>query len=120
MCSSEGAETERRQHDHTPIFKNALILTHYTDLFTNRNLKKKENYKEVQLIFIFLEAFRDPFVTAAEVASESSSSTRANLHSQSPQSHVHRPTSVPTSHPSIPPPENRAKDQVFTKDDPRD
>jgi hypothetical protein len=31
-------------------------------------------------LFIFLEAFRDPFVTAAEPASRSSSGTRANLH----------------------------------------
>jgi hypothetical protein len=31
-------------------------------------------------LFIFLEAFRDPFVTAAEAALKSSSGTRANLH----------------------------------------
>jgi hypothetical protein len=31
-------------------------------------------------LFIFLEVFRDPFVTAAEAASQSSSGTRANLH----------------------------------------
>jgi hypothetical protein len=31
-------------------------------------------------LFIFLEAFRDPFVTAAEAALQSSSGTRANLH----------------------------------------
>ena len=31
-------------------------------------------------MFIFLEAFRDPFVTVAETISQSSSGTRANLH----------------------------------------
>ena len=31
-------------------------------------------------MFIFLEVFRDPFVTAAEAASQSSSSIKANLH----------------------------------------
>jgi hypothetical protein len=31
-------------------------------------------------LFIFLEAFRDPFITAAEAASQSSLGTRSNLH----------------------------------------
>ena len=31
-------------------------------------------------MFIFLEAFRDPFVTADKAASQSSLGTRANLH----------------------------------------
>jgi hypothetical protein len=31
-------------------------------------------------LFIFLEAFGDPFVTAIEAASQSSQGTRANLH----------------------------------------
>ena len=31
-------------------------------------------------MFIFLEAFKDPFVITAEAASQSSSGTRANLH----------------------------------------
>jgi hypothetical protein len=63
-------------------------------------------------MFIFLEAFRDPFVTAAEAASQSSSGTRANLHkaeaaeeglllgesTEYTASQAHRPTPVPTTH----------------------
>ena len=73
-------------------------------------------------MFIFLEAFRDPFVTAAEAASQSSSGTRANLHkveaaeedlllgeSANTASQAHRPTPVPTTHPPIPSPAIRAK-----------
>ena len=74
-------------------------------------------------MFIFLEAFRDPFVTTAEAASQSSSGTRANLHKveaaeeslfldESAEYTVfqaYRLTSVPTTHPSIPPPVTRAK-----------
>ena len=65
-------------------------------------------------MFIFLEAFRDPFVTTAEAASQSSSGTRANLHkveaadedlllgesAEYTASQAHRPTPVPTTHPS--------------------
>ena len=74
-------------------------------------------------MFIFFEAFRDPFVTAAEAASQSSSGTRANLHkveaaeeglllgesAEYTASQAHRPTPVPTMHPSITPPATRAK-----------
>ena len=74
-------------------------------------------------MFIVLEAFRDPFVTAAEAASQSSSDTRAKLHkveaveeglllgesAEYTASQAHWPTPVPTMHPSIPPPATRAK-----------
>ena len=74
-------------------------------------------------MFIFLEGFRDPFVTAAEATSQSSSGTRANLHKvetadkdlllgesvEYTASQAHRPTPVPTTHSSIPPPATRAK-----------
>jgi hypothetical protein len=84
-------------------------------------------------LFIFLESFRDPFVTAAEFASQSSSglnslpnrrqAPRANLHeveaakeglligesAEYTASQAHRPTPVRTTHPSIPPPATRAK-----------
>ena len=74
-------------------------------------------------MFIFLEAFRDPFVTAAEAASQSSSDTRAKLHkveaaeeglllgesAEYTASQTHRPTLVSTTHPSIPPPATRTK-----------
>jgi hypothetical protein len=85
-------------------------------------------------MFVFLEAFRDTFVTAAESASQSSSGTRANLHKVEAAeeglllgesveyivSQAHRPTPVPMTHPSIPPPETRAKLRfspkiIFTK-----
>jgi hypothetical protein len=74
-------------------------------------------------LFIFLEVFRDLFATAAETASQSSPSTRADLHkvevteegllrgesAEYTASQAHRPTPVPTTHPSIPPPATRAK-----------
>jgi hypothetical protein len=64
-------------------------------------------------LFIFLEDFRDPFITTVESASQSSSSTRANLHeveaAQETASQAHRSTPVPTTHPSIPSPATRAK-----------
>ena len=74
-------------------------------------------------MFIFLEAFRDPFVIAGEAASQSSPGTRANLlmveateeglllgeSAEYTASQAHRPTLVPTTHPSIPPPATRAK-----------
>jgi hypothetical protein len=77
-----------------------------------RGPKEKENYKE----FISLKAFSDPFVAAIEAVSQSSSSTRAKLHkveaaeeglllSESAEytaSQAHRPTPVPTTHPSFP------------------
>jgi hypothetical protein len=56
-------------------------------------------------LFIFLEAFRDPFITTAESASQSSSGTRANLH----KVEAAHETPVPTTHPSIPSPATRAK-----------
>jgi hypothetical protein len=80
-------------------------------------------------LFIFLEAFRDPFVTTAEPASRSSPSTRANLHKveaaeeglllgesaeyTAPQ--AHRPTPISTTHPSIPPLATRAKLRFLPK-----
>ena len=81
-------------------------------------------------MFLFLEAFRDPFVTAAETASQSSSSIRANLHkveateeglllgesTEYTASQAHQPTPVPTTHPSIPPRSNPSKAQIFIKD----
>jgi hypothetical protein len=74
-------------------------------------------------LFIFLETFRDPFVTAAEAASQSTSGIKANLHkvevaeegllpdetTQYTTSQVHQPTQIPTTHPSIPPPAIREK-----------
>jgi hypothetical protein len=42
--------------------------------------RKGKLRRSLKLLFIFLEAFRDPFVTAAESASQSSPGTRANLH----------------------------------------
>jgi hypothetical protein len=74
-------------------------------------------------LFIFLEAFGDPFVTGTEAASQSSQGTRANLHkveaaekglllgelAEYTASQEHRPTLIPKTHPSIPPPATRAK-----------
>jgi hypothetical protein len=74
-------------------------------------------------LFIFLEAFKEPFVTAVEAASQSSSGTRANRHKveaaeeglllgksvEYTASQTHRPTLIPTTHPLIPPSETRAK-----------
>jgi hypothetical protein len=74
-------------------------------------------------LFILLEAFRHSFVTVAESASQSSLDTRVNLHKvkaaeeglllgesvEYTASQAHRPTPVPMTHPSIPPPATRAK-----------
>jgi hypothetical protein len=73
-------------------------------------------------MFIFLEAFSDPFVAAVEAASQSSSGTKAKPHkveaaeeglllgksAEYAASQTHRPTPVPMTHPSIPPPTTRA------------
>jgi hypothetical protein len=73
-------------------------------------------------MFIFLEAFSDPFVTAVETASQSSSGTKVKLHkveaaeedlllgksAEYAASQAHRLTLVPTTHPSIPPPATQA------------
>jgi hypothetical protein len=76
-----------------------------------------------KLLIICIEIFRDPFVTAIEAASQSSLGTRANLHkveaveeglllgesSEYTASQAHRPTPVPTTHPSKPSPATRGK-----------
>jgi hypothetical protein len=73
-------------------------------------------------MFIFLEAFSDPFVAAVEAASQSSPGTRAKLHkvevaeeglligesTEYAASQADQPTPVPTTHPSIPPLATRA------------
>jgi hypothetical protein len=73
-------------------------------------------------MFIFLEAFSDPFVPAVEAASQSSLGTKVKLHkveaaeqglllgesAEYTASQAHRPTLVPTTHPSFPPPATRA------------
>jgi hypothetical protein len=73
-------------------------------------------------LFIFLEAFSDPFVTTVEAASQSSSGTRAKLHKveaaeeglllgesvEYAASQAHWPTPVPTTHPSLPSPATKA------------
>ena len=66
----------------SPFFKGKYIdFSVLHQPFHKQDFKEKENYKKnPKLMFIFLEAFRDPFVTAAEAASQSSSDTRANLH----------------------------------------
>ena len=88
--------------------------------FHKQDSKEKENYKKAQSSCS--SAFRDPFVTAAEAASQSSSGTRANLHkveaaeeglflgelAEYTASQAHWSTPVPTTHPSIPPPATRA------------
>jgi hypothetical protein len=76
---------------------------------------------------MFATASKDPFITAAESASQSSLDTRVNLHKVEAAeeglllgksavytaSQAHQPTSVPTTHPSIPPPATRAKSSDF-------
>jgi hypothetical protein len=85
--------------------------------------RKGKLQRSLKLLFIFLEASRDSFVTAAESASQSSPGTRANLHqveaaeeglllrelAEYTASQAQWPTPVPTTHPSIPPPATRAK-----------
>jgi hypothetical protein len=72
-------------------------------------------------MFIFLEAFSDPFAAAVETASQSPPGTRAKLHkveaakeglllgesAKYAASQAHRPP-VHTTHPSFPPPATRA------------
>jgi hypothetical protein len=58
------------------------MLTHYTDLFKTRPgpQRKGKLQRSSKLLIIFLETFRDPFVTANEAASQSMSDARAKLH----------------------------------------
>jgi hypothetical protein len=58
--------------------QNVLILAQYTVSFTNGIPKKIT--KSLKLLSILLEALRDPFVTAAEAASQSSPDITNNLH----------------------------------------
>jgi hypothetical protein len=74
-------------------------------------------------LFIFLETFRDMFVTAAEAASQSPPGITTKLHkveaaeeglllgesAEYTVSQAHRPTPISTTHPSIPPSATRAK-----------
>jgi hypothetical protein len=69
-----------------------------------------------KLLFIFLEAFSDPFVAVVKAASQSSPGTSAKLHkveaaeeglllgksADYAASQAHQPTPVPTTRPSIP------------------
>jgi hypothetical protein len=69
-------------------------------------------------MFIFFEAFSDPFVPAVEAASQSSLGTKVKLRkvetaeeglllgesAEYTASQAHRPTIVPTTHPSFPAP----------------
>jgi hypothetical protein len=78
-------------------------------------------------LFIFLEAFKEPFVTAVEAASQSSSGTRANRHKveaaeeglllgksvEYTASQTHRPTLIPTT-PFDSTVGNPSKAQIFT------
>jgi hypothetical protein len=96
---------------------------YYTGLFTNRILKKRKITKK----FIFLEVFSDPFVAVVKIASQSSPGTRAKLHkveeaeeglllgetAEYAASQAHRPTPVPTTHPSVGNPRNA---QISSKD----
>jgi hypothetical protein len=73
-------------------------------------------------LFIFVEAFSDPYVPAVEAASQSSLGTKVKLHkveaaeegillgesAEYTVSQAHQPTLVPTTHPSFPPPATRA------------
>jgi hypothetical protein len=74
-------------------------------------------------LFIFLEAFRDLFLTTTKPVSRSLSGTRANLHkveaaeeglllgesAEYTASQAHQPTLISMTHPSIPPLATRAK-----------
>jgi hypothetical protein len=79
-------------------------------------------------LIIFLKAFKDPFVTAAEPASRSSTGTRANLHkveaseeglllSESAEYTAPGASATPisTTHPPIPPSATRAKLRFLPK-----
>jgi hypothetical protein len=102
--------------------EHVLILAYYTDLFTNKTRKKRKIAKKFKTLVIFLEAFSDPFITAVEATSQSSPGTRAKVHkveaaeegllpgesTEYAISQAHRPTPVPTTHPSFPPPTTRA------------
>jgi hypothetical protein len=103
--------------------EDALILMHYTGPFKKELQIKEKLQKSTKLLFIFLEDFRDPFITAAKATSQSSSGTRANLHkveaaeeslllresAEYTTSQAHRPTSISMTHPLIPPLATRAK-----------
>jgi hypothetical protein len=85
--------------------------------------KKEISKKLSKLLIIFLEAFGDLFVAATEATFRSSPGTRANLHkvesteeglllgelAEYTASQAHRPTPVPTMHPSKPLPATREK-----------
>jgi hypothetical protein len=73
-------------------------------------------------LFVFLEAFSDPFAAAVKTASQSSPETIAKLYkveaaeeglllgetAEYAASQAHRPTPIPTTHPSFPSPATRA------------
>jgi hypothetical protein len=81
-------------------------------------------------MFIFLEAFNDPFVATVESTSQSWPGTRAKLHkveaaeeglllgklAEYAASWAHQPTTVLMTHPSFPPPATRAILRFFSKD----
>jgi hypothetical protein len=62
--------------------KNVLILIHYiTPACLQIVLQRKEKLQQSsELLIIFLEVLRDPFVTTIEAASQSLSDTGAKLH----------------------------------------
>jgi hypothetical protein len=60
--------------------KDALISGISPVLFQIGPQRREKLQRSLKLMFIFLEVFRDSFVTAVESASQSSPGTRANLH----------------------------------------
>jgi hypothetical protein len=92
------------------------ILAHYTNSFTNRTPKKGKLQRILKLMFIFLKAFRDSFVTVAEATSQSSTDARSKLHkievteeglllgksAEYTASQAHRLTPATMTQPSIP------------------
>jgi hypothetical protein len=120
----------RTQREYIFETENALNLAYYSWTFTNRTPKKKKITKKLsKLLIIFLEIFRDSFVTAVEAAYQSPPGTRANLHkveaageglllgesAEYTASQAHRPTPVPTTHASKPSPATRAKLRLSPK-----
>jgi hypothetical protein len=110
------------QHSRNIFLEGTCIDLNALHRFVHKqNERKGKLQRSSKLVFIFLEAFSDPFVAAVETASQSSLGTRAKLHKvvaaeeslllgetvEYAAAQAHRPTPVPMTHPSFPSPATR-------------
>jgi hypothetical protein len=104
------------------IVDNDLYSALHRSVYKQDPKEKGKLQRSLKLMFIFLEAFNNPFVPAVEAASQSSLGTKVKLYkveaadeglllgesAEYTASQGHQPTLVPTTHPSFPPSATRA------------